>query len=63
MIPKRSLLFPSGVGLTNITVALSMLAVKSPFDSCVIACQAKLRSKYSCLAASIYVSMPVITRQ
>jgi hypothetical protein len=59
---KLDLLFPSGVGRTNITVALSMLAVKSPFDSD-IACQAKLRSKYSFFAASVYMSVSVFTRQ
>lgn len=53
MIPNRSLLFPSAVGRTNITVAFSMLAVRSPFDS-EIACHAKLRSKYSFLADSVF---------
>lgn len=56
IIPRRSLLFPSGVGLINIIVALSIFAVKSPFDS-EIACQAKLRSKYSFLADSVCVKV------
>lgn len=56
MMPKRSLLRPSGVGRTNIIVAFSILAVKSPFDS-EIACQAKFRSKYSFFAASVNVKV------
>ena len=54
MIPSRSFLFPSGVGRTKRIVALSILAVKSPFDS-EIACHAKFRSKYSFFADSIYI--------
>lgn len=44
------------MGRINMTVAFSIFAVKSPFDSD-IACQAKLRSKYSFFAASIFVKV------
>lgn len=55
-MPSRSLLLPSGVGRTNMMVAFSIFAVKSPFDSD-IACHAKFRSKYSFLAASVNVKV------
>lgn len=48
IMPSRSLLFPSGVGRMNMTVAFSIFAVRSPFDSD-IACQAKfLRERVAC---------------
>lgn len=52
--PRRSLELAVGIGRKNIIVALSQLHDKSPLN-CVIACQAKLRSKYSRLADSVLI--------
>jgi hypothetical protein len=49
--PSRFLVLESGVGRMNITVALSTLTLRSCL-ACAIACQAKLRSKYSFFADS-----------
>lgn len=51
IVPRRSFALPSGDGRINIIVAFSIFADKSVFAS-VIACHAKLRSKYSFFADS-----------
>lgn len=52
MVPRRSLDDASGTGRKNIIVAFLQLQEISPVY-CVIACQAKFRSKYSSLADSV----------